>query len=1010
MEINKSFSGVLRYITFIFLALLSATTIIFFGFYSQEVKSKKMILMANERQSSKLLLKIIESDLKVNAYNLIFLANHTMLHKWLINKSVENRMELSRLFLNFCKKTRMYDQIRFIDQKGQEKIRINFEKPGYVIVPDDRLQNKADRYYFKDTINLGLNQISISPFDLNMEHGKIEQPLKPMIRFGMPVHNFHGHKQGVLLLNYLGSRLIKDLDSGKKSHGGIVQLINTDGYWIKAAKPEDEWGFMFKNRRDKNISQKNPEAWKKILDSDEGQFYCDQGLYSFQTIRITGIGILRSTNSGKIPGSGQEQFRQKKFYWKIVSFVPASMLSDLSLKALLTFLPFYSLVIVIMFIISWWLGVSINQRIHTQKILDRNEAALSSLFRSVPAGIGMVNNRIIRQVNHKLCTMTGYREEELLGQNAQILYPSNEEFEYVGQEKYRQIREKGTGSVETRWKCKNGKIINILLSSTMVNPPDLNAGLTFSAFDITSRKKAEDELAANKERYQTIVETSSDGIFTVSKECILTSFNAALEILTGQKREEWIEKKSCLDLIAPGDLEAASLVLKQTLKGQSTSVHEFRLNTLTPGQYKICEFRLKPKYDKNSNVNGIVGFVKDITEYKKAREKVKRVETQLRQALKMEAIGTLAGGIAHDFNNILSGIFGYAQLAEINSEKDDKTKQYIKRIVKGAQRATALVQQILTFSRQTEYEKQPLMISITIKEALKLLRASIPTTIDIKTDITSRARVMADPTRIHQVIMNLCTNAYHAMGDTGGVLTVTLHEIELVKQDSFPDLNMVEGKYLKLTVEDTGHGIDEKIIEKIFDPYFSTKETGKGTGLGLALVQAIVDEHNGFLELESEPHRGTSFHIYLPVVEDEIQQGSAPMNGDSLVKGNEKIMFVDDEESIRSVFKDALEGYGYKVDIYNDGLLALEGFKKKSDYYDMVITDMTMPGMTGDLLAEKLMTIRPGIPVILCTGYSAKMSEAKAIELGIKKYVQKPIAHMDLAVLIRQILDEQAND
>ena len=423
------------------------------------------------------------------------------------------------------------------------------------------------------------------------------------------------------------------------------------------------------------------------------------------------------------------------------------------------------------------------------------------------------------------------------------------------------------------------------------------------------------------------------------------------------------------------------------------------------GLHDELELRVKERTKDLEEAN--LKLAMELKERKKVEKESEEVSKQLRQSQKMEAIGTLAGGIAHDFNNILSGIFGYAQLAEMDINGSGKAKQYINQVIKGAQRASALVRQILTFSRQTEHEKQPLEVSVIIKEAMNFIRASIPSSIEIKENILSKEKVMADSTQIHQVIMNLCTNAYHALSDNGGVLEIRLQEIKISAEDSIPELNKLAGEYLQIEVRDTGCGLDKELIEKIFDPYFSTKKKGEGTGLGLALVQAIVNDHEGFLEVDSQPNRGTSFYIYLPIIGKTALPGTLSTKKPPLLKGNEKIMLVDDEKSIRSVFKDLLERNGYKVNAFENGFEALKEFKKNPDHFDLVITDMTMPGIPGDELATELLDIRPGLPIILSTGYSEKMTETKAHEIGIRKYIHKPIANKDLAILVRKVLDTE---
>jgi PAS domain S-box-containing protein len=394
----------------------------------------------------------------------------------------------------------------------------------------------------------------------------------------------------------------------------------------------------------------------------------------------------------------------------------------------------------------------------------------------------------------------------------------------------------------------------------------------------------------------------------------------------------------------------------------------------------------------------------DITQLKELEQQRHRAEAQLRQAQKMEAIGTLAGGIAHDFNNILSAILGYSELALDDALHERASAPYIRQILKAGGRARDLVQQILTFSRQTETEAKPIQVKPIVKEALKLLRASLPSTIEIRPNIQSEAIVEADPIQIHQVIMNLCTNAGHAMRETGGTLTVTLADETLDRPFTERFRDMAPGEHLKIEVRDTGPGIAVEHMDKIFDPYFTTKEKGEGTGMGLAVVQGIVESCKGSVTVETPEDGGVSFKIHLPIIHtDEPVQTKL----DAVVHGgSERILFVDDEPPLAELTKQLLERLGYQVTIRTSSIEALELFRSQPEEFDMVITDMTMPHMTGDRLALELMSVRPELPVVICTGYSEKITEDLLKRGNIKALILKPIIRNELLVSIRNILDE----
>ncbi|MCP3899031.1 MAG: response regulator, partial [Desulfobacteraceae bacterium] len=385
---------------------------------------------------------------------------------------------------------------------------------------------------------------------------------------------------------------------------------------------------------------------------------------------------------------------------------------------------------------------------------------------------------------------------------------------------------------------------------------------------------------------------------------------------------------------------------------------------------------------------------------------IKNIETELHQAHKMDSIGTLAGGIAHDFNNILFPIMGYTELLMEEIPEKSPLKDTLKEIHNGTMRARDLIKQILTFSRQDISEFKLIKIQPIIEEGLKLIRSSIPATIKIEQNISSDCGIIkADPIQIHQIVMNLSTNAYHAMTDTGGKLTIDLKKVEL-NSKNIMNPEMKSGDYACLTIKDTGMGMDKNIIEKIFDPFFTTKKAGKGTGMGLSVVHGIVKKMNGAIQFESELSKGTEFNIYLPIEKKSIEESESisPIKTPKQ-KGNEQILLVDDEEDIVTMEKRMLKNFGYQVTALTSSTEALETFHDDPNKFDIVITDMAMPNMSGEKLSAEIKKIHPDIPILLCTGYSEVMSKEKATSLGIKGFLLKPIVMEDLANKIREILD-----
>ncbi len=391
-------------------------------------------------------------------------------------------------------------------------------------------------------------------------------------------------------------------------------------------------------------------------------------------------------------------------------------------------------------------------------------------------------------------------------------------------------------------------------------------------------------------------------------------------------------------------------------------------------------------------------------ERKRLEKEQQELESQLQQAQKLETIGTLAGGIAHDFNNILFPVVGYTEMLIEDVPGDSPLKPRLEEIYQGALRARELVKQILMFSRQESCELMLMKLQYIVREALKLIRSTIPTTIEIKQNIRMDCgAVKADPTQIHQVIMNLATNAYHAMEDTGGELIVSLNEIEL-KEYGCISTDMAAGTYVCLTVADTGIGMHKELTKKIFDPFFTTKEIGKGTGMGLSVAHGIVNSMGGVIQVSSEPGNGSEFKVYFPVAKG-LSHGQSSKSITTVTGGSERILLVDDEEGIVSMEKQMLKRLGYQVTTRTSSMEALDCFRADPDRFDLVITDMAMPNMPGDKLAAELVNIRPDVPIILCTGFSENISEKRAASLGIKGILMKPIVKKDLSKKIRDLFE-----
>lgn len=510
----------------------------------------------------------------------------------------------------------------------------------------------------------------------------------------------------------------------------------------------------------------------------------------------------------------------------------------------------------------------------------------------------------------------------------------------------------------------------------------------------THTKRAFHALGESEEKYRILLEHANDAVFITQNGAVKFPNPKALRIL-GYPSEQLLNMPFD-HLIHPEERYPVLQKQRKTIdqKGEPfTGI--FRIKN---GRGEELWVHLNAVALTWEGSPAVLNILRDITPQKK-------MEAQLMQAQKMEAIGTLAGGIAHDFNNILSAILGYAELTSLDVPEGTKARDNLDQVIRAGNRAKELVQEILTFSRQRDHQRKQVYVGPLVKETLKLLRASLPSTIEIRSSIEKDiGTVEADPSQIHQVIMNLCTNAGHAMREKGGVLDVSMSHMTLEPGDGPVNSTGAPVKYLKLTVADTGHGMDKKTVARIFEPYFSTKEPGEGTGLGLAVVHGIVKSLGGAVTVQSTPGKGSVFTVHLPLLNAQ-ETAVAHLAAEPPPKGGERVLVVDDEADLVNMTKQMLERLGYEVMGFSSSPEALEAFRLHKDSFDLVISDMTMPQMTGDKLVKELTEIRPDIPVILCTGHSERLSEEKAAKLGIARLVKKPIQFQTLASAVRGALD-----
>jgi len=652
-------------------------------------------------------------------------------------------------------------------------------------------------------------------------------------------------------------------------------------------------------------------------------------------------------------------------------------------------------------------GIDITERKRVEEALGESEERYRKITEAVTDYVFRVNikdGQSSDTIHGPACvSVTGYTSEEFASDPYLWFRMVHEKDRAKVREQTSQIYSKKKGQpIEHRIIRKDGNC-RWVINTAVLHFDEKGELISYDGLirDITDRKKAEEALRESERFSSSLLNNSPNPIIVINQDTSVRYVNPALEELTGFSSAELIGRKAPYPWWTEEALRKTSKDFKEALRKGALRLEEpFQKND---GEKFCVEVTSVPIKDNGKFEYYLANWV-DITERKQVEKEREKMQTQLRLAQRMEAIGTLAGGIAHDFNNILAAIIGYAEMALYSVSKDSTLRHQLEQVVKAGNRAKNLVIQILTFTRQTEQERKPVMVKPIIKEALKLLRASIPTTIKIRQHIEVESDIiLEDPTQVHQVLINLCTNAAHAMHEKGGVLEVSLTDVSLDSSTvaQYPDLS--PGHYLKLTVSDTGYGMDHAVVERIYDPFFTTKEPGEGTGMGLSVVHGIIKSLGGAITVESKPVEGTTFHILFPRSEKDITVEAEVLS--PIPMGKESILFVDDEKDIVRMGQQMLERLGYKVIARKGSIEALEAFRKQPDRFDLVITDQTMPNMTGDELAKELIQVKPGIPVILCTGFSEKITLEKAKNIGIQELLMKPIAIRDLAETIRWVLD-----
>lgn len=804
--------------------------------------------------------------------DLAFLANHLQLRAAINDPSPANLDALAADWIAFARAQQDYDQIRWIDEHGMERVRVDFHDGSAAAVPADKLQYNGDRYYFTATRRIGPGEIFVSPLDLNVEHEKVEVPHRPTIRVGTPLIDGKGVRRGIVLLNYRAREMLQNFAEVTANIAGHVMLLNAQGYWLHSANPDDDWGFMF--GRAETLATRYPEEWPPILEGDHDQFETATGMWTFDTVLpLTGADAVSIAPNGA-PATERSAGLIQSYVWKVVSHVPAERLAAVRHAALVKTL-----------------------------------LAALVLLGVVGFGIG------------QFALSAGRRAEV-----ADALHRRTRDFEEAQ-------RIANVGSWE--WVASSGRAT---WSAELYRLQGRNPGLG-------PLRRAQIAKCLVRDSLRSLVRVADRAMKTG------VPFEIDLEIVRGDGTHGWV-----------------------TARGE----------------------RL---FDEAGALVGLRGTVHDITERKRMHER-------LFEAQKLEAVGQLTGGLAHDFNNLLGIILGNLDLLEPLLAHDSQALRYRSLAWRAAKRGAQITKSLLAIARKQTLEPRRVSVADALAEMMPLISQSLGGRISLTNSCADgrcqNVVAYVDPGGLGNAVLNLVVNARDAMPE-GGALHIGLAMQEVGPEQPGVPADLTPGRYVVLSVSDTGTGMAEPVAARAFEPFFTTKERGQGTGLGLAMVYGFSRQSGGTATIASEPGIGTTVRLYLPAVgstDDEPGVGSAAPREAQVRARGETVLVVDDEETLLEVTAEWLRRLGYRVTVKTSPVEALELLRSQT--YDLLLTDATMPGMSGMDLAQQGLLLHPGMKVLVASGFAENLAHCGYIVL------EKPYSRDQLAQAVRRVLDQPA--
>lgn len=926
----------------------------------------------------------IDEDLERVYQDLMFLLDTSSLRKYLTTGTARDKNVLEQELAHFSRTRKIYDQIRLLHKDGMEKIRVNREGDVYFAIPESDLQNKSHRYYFKKAIRYGNREVYVSPLDLNIEHGKIEEPHKPLMRIASPIYTSDGEKTGIIILNVLADGIIHSAESGNHHETASIHILNSDGYWLYSANQGNNWGFML-DHPERTFQNRFRNAWKVINRDSFGAEEMDSGLFVFRKVKI----VPEEFNP-----MNASLLEPNQYLWAVASTSPA-VFADRIHHLRRGFISIASLLIIVIAMGST--GYSFI--LHTKDLEDRrklkeeSEHAWRQTFSAVSDKVALIDTNFrITRINRSL---------QELHPNFTKGMDCNDFFkDFLNIDCCRELL-KSSGKSDTpvhrEISDKNKRWYH---SETIaVASPNDKAIINYyvlALHDISDLKHAQESL----QEKQNLLERAQRIANTGSWHCTLPDRNVY-----------WTSEFYNLLGRTPGTVSPSmALYFEQISEDQRNDVVElvqkaidngeagesFHSIIRTDGASRTVKEYIEISFDRNCKPNRIDGIVRDITEEHELEEK-------LRHSEKLQAIGQLAGGIAHDFNNQLGGIIGFAEMIANKNGKDPSIKRYTERILSAAQRSADLTSKLLAFSRKTPGIRKSLNLHELIRETLSILERSLAKNInlEVRTD-ASNSVTFGDSSQLQSALLNLCLNAKDAMPD-GGQLSVITENTTLDESYCRKLTESVEpGPFIRISISDTGIGIPKSLTKLIFEPFFTTKPIGKGTGMGLSAVYGTARAHEGFIQVYSEPENKTTFYLYLPV--NTNTETTPPKRELPEAQSSERIMIIDDEEIIRLLTEEMLCIFGYSIEAFADPRHAIKSYRKHSDTIDLILLDMIMPTLSGKETFEAIRTINPKAKIIIMSGFSLNNEASAVLEAGAETFLPKPFTQQELLTAVSESL------